>query len=475
MNVFLNNLVALNKIILENAQQQFISSPSATGRALESGAAALPDDLTAAVNTEIVSGETRYQIITESDGTSWSLRVNFSLNQSVPVIPYVVLSFSQFGQFSEMVFDAVSQLPDRRYTARLKLTRLEQRDALLRALSNYDAKTTLVVLIRTDDDMLNTITDPKIFYFAENYYPYIYQGIAPPPARLELILKPLDYNNVWYNYYQDNRSRDYFYYLPDKFMLATDSANNNKPMLSISFSVPEGATEPDQVNVTFEYFLLPKVNQQRIRLAATAFSAAQPNSTLIPFASASQLELQLWLPAGKTPQPNALINLQSGIADGFTVPSAQFGKIWDAFFATAAQHMLLKGELSVKQEGFPADTLAVQLTLDAQYKNQPALFIDQSAPVDITRTLTFVSRKGSFDPNGPKPIERILISAGNKTRVLSAEVLQQSVQVKVSALQVILNPAATITYRYSLQIHYADGSTKNINDQSSIYETIYVP
>lgn len=473
MNIFLNNLVALNKVILENAQQQF-SLPDATDNVM-AYRAALPDDLTAAVGTEIVSGETRYQISTASDGTSWRMNVTFSLSQKIAAIPYVVLNFSQLGQFSEMIFDEVVKLPDLRYSAQLKLTRLEQRDALLRALSTYEAKTTLVVLIRTDDEMLNTITDPKIFYFAENYYPYIYQGIAPPPARLELILKPMDYNDVWYNYYQDSRNRGYFYYLPDKFTLATDRENNDKPMLSISFATPDDATDPSQINVTFEYFLLPRVDKQRIISATRAFANTQPDCALIPFASASKLELQLGLPAGKTPQTNALINLQSGIADSFTLPSSQFGKIWDAFFATAAQHMLLKGELSVKQEGFPADTLAVQLTLDAQYKNQPALFIDQSAPVDITRTLTFVSRKGSFDPNGPKPIERILISAGNKTRVLSAEVLQQSVQVKVSALQVILNPAATITYRYSLQIHYADGSTKNINDQSSIYETIYVP
>ncbi len=101
----------------------------------------------------------------------------------------------------------------RQYQAQLKLTRLEQRDALLRALSNYDAQTTLVIAIKSDTGLLNTITDPKIFYFAENYYPYIYRGIAPPNPRLELILIPIEYHQYWYNYYQDNIRKDYLYYL----------------------------------------------------------------------------------------------------------------------------------------------------------------------------------------------------------------------------------------------------------------------
>lgn len=132
------------------------------------------------------------------------MTVDFALSRAVQQVPYVVLTFSTFGKIEEMIFEQVLlDVPPTRYRAQLDLDRLEQRDALLRALSDYDSQTTLVVAIVTDNGLLNTITSPKVFYFAENYYPYIYQGILPPPPRLQLLLTPLAFGQLWYNYYQD--------------------------------------------------------------------------------------------------------------------------------------------------------------------------------------------------------------------------------------------------------------------------------
>lgn len=184
MNTFLNDLVTLNQIILQNAREQF---PDVEARQLRYRAAppVLADEMTAEVCTEIVSGETRYQIATSTDGTSWRMQLDFALSRQVPQVPYVVLSFTRFGSVEEMIFDQVMLTSqENRYQAQLDLYKLEQRDALLQALSDYDAQTTLVVAIKTDHGITNTVTDPKVFYFAENYYPYIYQGILPPPARL---------------------------------------------------------------------------------------------------------------------------------------------------------------------------------------------------------------------------------------------------------------------------------------------------
>ena len=172
MNIFLNDLVTLNKIILENAQQQFTENVNLT-RKLRATLTPLSDELIAQVSTENVSGEIRYQIETTTDGISWTMVLSFFLNKNVQEMPYVVLNFNQFGKFNEMIFQDVALKTERQYQAQLKLTRLEQRDALLRALSNYDAQTTLVIAIKSDTGLLNTITDPKIFYFAENYYPLL--------------------------------------------------------------------------------------------------------------------------------------------------------------------------------------------------------------------------------------------------------------------------------------------------------------
>ncbi|KWX82534.1 hypothetical protein AXF24_12045 [Streptococcus pneumoniae] len=104
------------------------------------------DDLAAKVCTEVVSGETRYEIATSTDGTSGKMMLNFTLRRQVAEIPYVVLSFSTFGNPEEMIFEKVLKAAtDNTYEAELELHELSQRDALLRALSDFDAQTTLDV------------------------------------------------------------------------------------------------------------------------------------------------------------------------------------------------------------------------------------------------------------------------------------------------------------------------------------------
>ncbi|HGC5849651.1 hypothetical protein PTQ97_00840 [Serratia ureilytica] len=475
MNIFLNDLVTLNKVILDNAREQF---PDAEAPRLRYRAAPAPvaDELQADVCTEVVSGETRYRIATTSDGTRWHMTVDFALSRAVQQVPYVVLTFSTFGKVEEMIFEQVLlDAPPTRYRAQLDLDRLEQRDALLRALSDYDSQTTLVVAIVTDNGLLNTITSPKVFYFAENYYPYIYQGILPPPPLLQLILTPLAFGHLWYNYYQDYVRKNYLYYLPDTFLLATNAAEDDKPMLSISFSAAPHATSLNDVEVTFDYFLSPKVNQARIGDATTQFTQMQPDGKLAPFANADTLTLQLGLPDGKTEEKNALINLQSGIVDSFTLPASQFGLIWDAFFDRSPQNLLLKGYLAVQFTGFNPDNLPVALALDAKYQNRLPDFIKQSAPADINKTVEFRSDAGAYDPAGPRPIKRMLVSIDNQTIELDKEHPVQSVNVKISVLELILHPDKKLVYHYDLQIIYVDGGKKSSYDNTSSFEIIYVP
>lgn len=86
MNTFLNDLVTLNQIILQNAREQF---PDVAAKQLRYRRAApmAANDLTAEVCTEIVSGETRYQIATSTDGTHWSMKLDFTLSRQVPQVP----------------------------------------------------------------------------------------------------------------------------------------------------------------------------------------------------------------------------------------------------------------------------------------------------------------------------------------------------------------------------------------------------
>ncbi len=157
------------------------------------------------------------------------------------------------------------------------------------------------------------------------------------------------------------------------------------------------------------------------------------------------------------------------------MPSSQFGQIWDALFDTAQQSLLLKGFLKVELVGFDPENIPVQLALNAKYKNTPRAFIKQSAPVDITKTLEFRSDKDAFDPYGPKPISRILISVGGK----------RSNSIKITPARKWMSrcrcwnrsstPSSKLVYHYDMQIYYVSGSRKDLPDQQTTFEVIYVP
>lgn len=472
MNVFLTDLVSLNKVILSNAREQFNLHPQEACRAVR----ALPTDLVAAVGTEMVSGEKRYQISTHNNSTSWTMEVEFGLNKPVESTPYVVLSYDTFGKPQEMVFNSVQQAGQpNHYRGQLDITELAERDALLRALSVYESQTTLVVVVKSDEGQLNTITDPEVFYFAPDYYPYIYQGIAPPESGLELKLYPIPFGGKTVNYYQDYYRKNYLYYLADEFVLATDAENNNKPLLSITFNAPQGATSLDEVSVQLDYFVLPKVQQARINEATTEFRSDHPDGRLLPFATADKLELWLTLPAGREHQTGALVDLQSGIADSFSLPSHQFAQIWDAFFDTAPQSTLLKGYLETTFTGFPAEHIPVRLALDSSYKNKVEDFIRQPTPAVINTPLLFKTSAALWDPHGPKPVASVLVSVQGRTKELTATEQEATLNYQTPVLDLILHPEKATVYRYDVQIRYVDGSVKNAPNNESTFEVIYVP
>jgi len=158
-----------------------------------------------------------------------------------------------------------------------------------------------------------------------------------------------------------------------------------------------------------------------------------------------------------------------------TLPVHQFALIWDALFDRSPQNLLLKGYLAVRFTGFNPDNIPVMLALDARYQSKVREFIKQSAPVDINKTLEFRSDSGAYDPSGPRPIKRILVNIANQTIELDKDHPSHSVMVKISVLELILNPDKSLVYHYDLQVYYVDGGMRPYYDQTSSFEIIYVP
>ncbi|MEW6989611.1 hypothetical protein AADZ91_02885 [Colwelliaceae bacterium 6441] len=482
-NEILQNTVTLNESIVANAKQQFLNTGIEKTFALkhsynnlQTEATLEVDPLTAKVATQVISGQIQYQISTTGSSKGWTLSLVFDLNKNENTIPYVVLSYSVLDKVQELTFQQVNKTSiTNQYKATLTINTLVQRDTLLNALSDIQSNTTLAIAFRTDSSLLNTITDPQTFLFAPKLYPYIYNGILPPPPSLSLKKFPIEFNDFWYNYYQNVNNSAYLYYLPDSFNLALDPEKS--PMLSMYFEATKNATSLKDVNVTFNYLVVPKIDKKRISKATEVFQKTQKGGQLIPLSNFKSASLSLSLPSGKIIEKNALIDLQSGIVDSFTIPSADFAKIWDALFDTSPQSILLKGNLSIALQGFNPNKIPVSLNLPAHYKDMAKQLIKQPTPVDIQINIKFTSNPTSYtqkNDNGVL-ITSILVNVGNKTIELNKKAPTKDVMINVSVLELILTPDQGTTYHYDLQIFYSDNTSRTLNNLSSTFEIIHVP
>lgn len=479
MNDFLNDLVLLNKVMLANAQEQFSDPPAPMVMARGMAVSNL-ENLTAEVNTQLVSGEKRYEITTSTNQQDWKLNISFDLRQRVDVLPLLVLAYTAIdGSDRQVLFDQVAQEgSSTQYNAVMNITKLAQRDELLRALSVYESETTLVVSIQSNTSTYNVITNPQTFYFDPKYYPYIFRGLLPPVPVQGYILQPFVFNNFWSNYYQDNITKTNLYYLPDSFEFGK---YEDRPLLAIYFSAPEGATKIDQSTTTFQYFLLPKVNKQRINSAGTEFKKQEANGRTIPLSSATKMDLSLQVPGkngaiDQQKQKNATISLQGGISGSFTVPATEFQSVWNAFFNPAPNNLLMKGSLEITIGLFSPDNVPVKLSVDSKFKDQMATFINKDHPSFLKRTLTFQSSATSYAP-GPKPIKSMLIESGGTTIQLTKDKLSDTITTNIPLFEVIAasNQNTPVKYTYNLMINYNDGSSQARNNLTSTFSIINVP
>lgn len=472
INKFLTDLVALNQTILTNIKAQS-TDPSMPQKKRSYQILRLdevpPEPLEAAVNEEDVSGVLRYSILTSDVGLAWKMEVIFNVSQPLSTLPYVSMEFNPNYGLGEFVFQQVNQgaLSNQQYKAVLEIDKLEQRDALLYALSDSNSGTTFVITLKSPSGIKNVITSPKKFFFPREIYDYIYKGILPPPPRQEYVLHRYLFGGVTYPYFQDNVRRRELFHLPDRYVLGKD-VSSQLPMLSLWFSEEEG-----HIHVHFDVCLLTEVNLTRIAEALREFQKEQPDGVLYPLNTATHTSVTLQLPGGVVEPDRVRIDLQSCILMSFEVPQEDLPVVWDALFDNSPMNLLLKGDLKVEIEGFDPNYVPIKISMPAEYENEPSKFIDARDKATTTRTVTFISASGAFT-NPVAQITSMLILIGGQTIELTKDNPQQQVQVQVPILDIILGNPDEVTYNYTLMVRYTD-RPEWVTQRQSNFSIIYVP
>jgi hypothetical protein len=188
------------------------------------------------------------------------------------------------------------------------------------------------------------------FTFIKELHPYVFEaaGAVTPGASSGLVRRQVDWNGTRHFYYQSNRSRNAFYYMPDTFKLARRSEPPHQPILSASFESTDQDRSLDGLRATVTYVAVPVVSRERL----TAALPTLRNFTLPELAEAP-IDLEPLLPDPKgmrlrlsypgadistgpfAPRLQAQVDLRSAIVD--SIPNLtidQFRALYDALFST---------------------------------------------------------------------------------------------------------------------------------------------
>lgn len=495
MDRLLNNLVELNDVIRANLPPT-LGLPERPGMTAATVArvarpqarslmAAVKPDPTSALEEENVSGQRRYRIeMTKTDNGNWQLTLHFNtLNYPQSgghnVVPHVALFSYPGGQQLMLPFDQIL-VESNGLKAILNITTLQQRDQVYSALSDSAYSTYLVSHFQDmgEQKMHNLLVNPETFYFPLLFYRYIYQDIIPEPIDQPLLQLPLEYNNTWYNYYQDHLNRSLVYYLPELFVVGM-APKTGLPYMSLLFSSIDGSDDIASMQATLSYFLVPVVDKERINHAKQTVESQQDidNVVLAPLLNpqSKTLSIELPAPAGLTEEKNALIDIQGGIHDKFTLSIPDFTKIWDALFSASPASVLFRGQLKVTVKGFSANTLTVTPRLSGDKTKVMKAIIDPSQPAIYEKTLTIMTVESTFDERGDKTIELILVDVGGQTVPISKTNLKQSVKIKLPIIDVILGSSQQTEYTFDQKIIYKYSPPKSVKGLKTSMEIIYVP
>jgi len=197
------------------------------------------------------------------------------------------------------------------------------------------------------------------FFFDATLHGYLFEGLGTiiPGTSRGLQRTQVSWNGRSYSYYQDDRSRNLFYYLPDTFKIARRPEAPHRPLLSAAFESQDGSRDALRVAVT--YCAVPIVTRERLSAALPSLKSLVPPEILATaplqleplLPDPAQVRLKLAVPGSDvaagpfTERKGAAVDLRAGIVDAVTqLTLDEFRGLFEAMFSEG--QLLFTGSVS---------------------------------------------------------------------------------------------------------------------------------
>ncbi|HOZ31867.1 MAG TPA: hypothetical protein PLM52_03235 [Tabrizicola sp.] len=400
-----------------------------------------------------VSGTEQYDLRLEQGSGVWTLRVGLTRQRPAAVdatvttelehdllvqLRYRVVTsdggaLTKTLEFTELGSDASGLV-----VAGLPLATLGERDQVLAAITSAGSACGIVVTrsvrvavpaagqadrYRAVTRGLPQVAAPDPLFLAPALHPYVLGGLAAPTQGPGLVMRQVQFEGAFHDYWQDAVDPTCVYYLPDAFRLARrDSPAPFLPMLMVR--IDPGATPEADPVATMELAATPWTNPARLDAARREFAKrlpAQPGDAPTPVvpelggdlggavggllgdflkknkaapgtalgdmltgalglqvddARVARMRLEplpvdsaaLWLAlpgaagGGLTERPAAQVDLRTAVILSEVMPLTAFQQVYDALMGGAVS--LMRGEVRVTPGGGAPKRIPVELRFD---------------------------------------------------------------------------------------------------------------
>jgi hypothetical protein len=331
-----------------------------------------------------------------------------------------------------------------------------------------------------------TQTVDDTFFFPPLSYPYIFRELKPGATQSkDLIQKQVNWNGIWYRYYQDYQFRHRFYYLPERYEIGKRLSSQDPTML-VRFEFPDNDLDPDKMVVKTQYYAAPVISSERLKAA----EAELMNREFIPLPSGSKglewvplqvknPQFHLQLPRSSNPESDtqrrdARVNLWEGIFDTLTLSFVDFQEVWDAMFSAQQEKTLFTGDVEIEIVEGATEQLPFFGRIQGDAEALLNSILEPNVPITYSKTLTVKTVSSVFNTQQPNPILSILVDLGQDTIELTPAKLEAQVKMSLPILDIILRREDAGIYPFDITLIRQDGNQERYSDKSE-NEIIYVP
>lgn len=310
-------------------------------------------------------------------------------------------------------------------------------------------------LFRQTKGRLTSIIDDT-FTFSPQLYNYIFDGVGSENRVNDLIRHPVQEDGNWFVYYQDNRVRNRFYFLPDRFELGNHAG---QPLLALRFK-SEGGYTLDELSAELDFIAKPiadeaRLERHRTKLLQFATTNNPKDLTLAPLFDSDKLSYILQL--GEESQSNPIdVSLQRGVFDTVKMTSTDFDIAWQSIFSTNPIQMILTGFVYLDIQSGIRDSIPIYIRLNPN-KYEISEIFDTIFQTD--RVSEFEKRVTLETFDDFSSVKAFIIDFGEQSIRLTKENSQATIDVLLPLRDTILGTENAGYYHYDLTVVKAGGST----------------